>query len=578
MRTNAKFKAEPLQLLIQYASTGERNHYNHLKKLVQKSPEKYWGNLASHFVWEQPYTQLFKKNKNIGTHSWFYGGKVNYIKSLFKNKNPDAEAWVVYTKSGSRKSYTYRQLQNRIQRLAGGLSKKGVTHKKTTLIYVEDQEQAALCALACLYLGSTFGFIYSKFPKTMTDLILKKYQPDFLVWDPKLKKNKNYFPSISQLPRSTHSIPLSESLYEEKILLKPIAVDSTHSSFILFTSGTTATPKAFLSGTAGCHIASLVCGSLFFTKNSADNPKLTHWSPLDFAWGATLILGFLGPLYLGLKLVFDHEKFRIDSSKVYKIIKNEGVSSILLAPVFLEKIKSSTHPMPVKKVVFGGDRMSSLAFRGCKYLFPSKNTKIINIYGSNECGSITLLTFLNLAYEKSCNQMIPVPGIEYKLVKSKNKIHELWFKNNYPSFSIGVKNNKKIYKSMWSKSNRYLKTQDLVTPYKNQLTMMGRQGNLIKIKGRYIDLSYYERKMAQIKGVTRVYLHYTKTTPSALTLFIETQNKNLKATQFKNIIIQNIGAYGLPKNIIILKNFPKATSGKINTALLLKQNENKIFK
>jgi acyl-coenzyme A synthetase/AMP-(fatty) acid ligase len=545
-----------LEQFKKFTLKGSPTFYNQLQKVASRNNQDYWNSLASHFAWTQSPKQLKRFSKNRNT-DWFVGGRINYFDSLFKKKKLGDIAWIVYDQKGKRESLTYRQVSDKAKHLSNHLASHGFRPKQTVLILTEDPVTAALGALACLRIGVRFGYIYSKFPKHMIETLLKVTNPVYLMGDSHLLKT---------VSKKVKKIPITSPmfrLYKGK-QVQSYSADATHPSFILFTSGTTDKPKALLSGTAGCHVASLLCGSLFYSGLSLQQ---THWSPLDFAWGATLILGFLGPFYLGNRLVFDKRRFSLDSLSTLKIIKKEKIDSLLLAPSFLEKQSRLKSKLPVKKVVLGGDLMSYAAWTGAKHYFNSKRTRVINIYGSNECGSVMMFNFVSSA--KTKNTMKRFPGVEIKIHRRlDSKIGTIHFKNSYPSLAAGQIGNSMAYQSLWAKG--FLMSQDLAKQVGNHVDLLGRQGRLIKVKGRYVDLNYLEKLLIQSTPYRQFY--FSSVTGSKKNFILFALGPPKHQNSISTTIKKGIGSYALPDRVIFVKVFPHNQSGKIDEVKLLRSH------
>lgn len=110
-------------------------------------PESFWGEQASHLHWHQKPTSILtkttKKLKSGDSHNhweWFSGGKIstcyNCVDRHVLAGNGDNTA-IIYDSpvTGKKEKYTYKQVLEEVETLAGVLREEGVKKGDVVLIY-----------------------------------------------------------------------------------------------------------------------------------------------------------------------------------------------------------------------------------------------------------------------------------------------------------------------------------------------------------------------------------------------------------------------------------------------------------
>lgn len=455
----------------------------------KKNPEKFWKKIADYFIWDKPYKKLHKRNKK-GPGRWFFGGKINYSVNILEEKIKkglgDKEILAIYKKNGKKKTYTYEQLLGRIKKISFFLHKKGIKKNKKILIllYKEDKELSILLSLALQRLGAHFGFLYAGFPEKTIHYYLKKTKTEFLIYDESILDNAGNFFKLEIIEKK-------ELIKNKppKYFSKKISFDPDKPRFFVFTSRTTALPKAIFTGGLGFFFSIVLVEKLLMGLNK----KSSFFITLHFAFGPTIAL-YYAALFLESKIVVCEKKNFLASSQFRKIIKAEKVNALAITPVFLDKVKHKINK-PLK-IASTGQAIDKTRWKICKKYFP--NSKMINIYGLAE----TMACFSTLAVDikksslDKVNSLLLFPGIDYKIAgKDKKGCGRLMIKNFLPSLCRSYFGNRRKFLARFKKGNDLFDTKDLATEKNKYIKIRGRSDFLLKIKGRFLDSLLVEREV-----------------------------------------------------------------------------------
>ncbi len=555
-----------------------------LGEFIQENNDLFWTEWAKRLHWDKPFESLHAPHQ--GQMKWFDKGKVNYYKTLFDHKPLEKECLVFYEKDGSRRSYTYGSLITQIQITVEILTQNNVKPGDTVMICVEDKETAALYGLACLCLGARFCHVFFRFPSGLIESFCEKIQPDCVVYEPACRRQSTGHPVFCQKPCSRKIILTGEVTPDEKTLFSgsysvregkplpaefdPYGWDGSAPTFLLLTSGTTSNPRVIVIGTGGMYASILLWYALMQPPQHQNG---TSWVPLDFAWAPTFSVGLFAQLLFGHKLIIDKNPFQLTSARTHKILQEENVHSLFLSPAFLSSPQEVSPPYAVDRVILAGDKLTASAWSACQKIFDMKASKIILCYGQSEC-NCGLFYALPKAHDPAPqNTFLPLPGLDFKIKPSSSQegtpdTGTLMIRNTLPSISLDFLKETSEYMNRWHDNFQYFATNDVVRDSNGLVELIGRADNLVKIKGRYVDIPLLDELAKNIDSVKDAKFLLIERKTKNLVLFIEADDSDKLRKCIEDKIVSQVGAYALPRHVLFLPRLPKTISGKTNLAEL----------
>ncbi|MFR9804140.1 class I adenylate-forming enzyme family protein [Pseudonocardia sp. RS010] len=159
------------------------------------------------------------------------------------------------------------------------------------------------------------------------------------------------------------------------------AADDQQVAVVLYTSGTTAAPKAAL--LRHRHLMAYLFGSVEFGSARSDDAMLVAVPPYHIAGVANM----LSNIYAGRRLVY----LRSFNPRVWlDVVASEGITNAMVVPTMLarivEQLDGSAVAVPtLRSLSYGGAKLSEQVLRSAVRLFP--DTGFVNAYGLTETAS-----------------------------------------------------------------------------------------------------------------------------------------------------------------------------------------------
>ena len=129
--------------------------------------EGFWGDLAREtLAWHKPFTKVLDES-NAPFYKWFEDGDLNVsyncLDRNLENGNADKVAIIFEADDGKVTKVTYRDLHQRVCRLANGLKSLGVKKGDRVVIYMPMSIEGIAAMQACARIGATHSVVFGGF-------------------------------------------------------------------------------------------------------------------------------------------------------------------------------------------------------------------------------------------------------------------------------------------------------------------------------------------------------------------------------------------------------------------------------
>ncbi len=499
------------------------------------------------------------------------------------------------------KRFTYRQLRERIGRLASGLARLGVSAGDTVGVLDWDSNRFLEAYFAVPMMGAVLQTVNVRLsPQQIVHTINHAGSSILLVNDefvPMLENIRDKLPMVTRLVlMSDRAEPQTGGLsfageYED--LLLAASPDYSFPDFdeetiatTFYTTGTTGSPKGVYFSHRQLVLHSLAEMAFFgtaakqgrFCRDDVYMPitPMFHVHAWGFPWTATLA---------GIKQVYPG---RYDAALLVKLIKAEGVTFTHGVPTLLEMLlaaaKAANTDLAGLKMVIGGSELPKGLARKALAL----GVDVYAGYGMSESAPL-----LCLAQVKSADLVgdpekvvdirtkagIAAPLVDIRLVdKDQNEVPhdgktpgEIVVRS--PWLTQGYVDDAEASERLWA--GGYLHTDDIgVMEPGGYLRVVDRIKDVIKTGGEWVSSAQIEDLISQCKGVSEVAVIGIKDDkwgerPLALVIRDAQTGDDLSGTQIQAHLkafadAGVISKFGIPDKVLFVRALPKTSVGKFN--------------
>jgi propionyl-CoA synthetase len=334
----------------------------HARSLAE--PEAFWAEQAERLDWHRRWESVLDRGWEP-IPRWFTGGEINACHNCV-DRHVEAghgdEAALLYESpvTGVSRVITFGELRDATSRLGGAMRAMGVAKGDRVLVYMPNSPEAVIAMLACARIGAVHSVVFGGFaarelasriddaaPRVVLAASCGIEGAKVLPYQPILREAleiaKHRPDACVFWQREQHRAELGEGEHDWDECLAAaepaecVAVAATDPLYILYTSGTTGSPKGIVRDTGG-HLVTLMWS---MTGIYACPPGEAFWAASDVGW----VVGHSYICYAPLlnrnpSVVFEGKPVGTpDAGIFWRIIEKHRVRSFFTAPTALRAIK-----------------------------------------------------------------------------------------------------------------------------------------------------------------------------------------------------------------------------------------------
>ena len=339
--------------------------YNVQFKASVSDPEGFWLEAAKTVTWTRvPKTVLDVRAD--GSWRWFVDGELNTCANALDRHVEEGRgdyAALIYDSpvTQTKRTYTYRQLLDETARFAGVLRDLGVEKGDRVILYMPMIPESVIAMLACARLGAIHSVVFGGFaPRELAKRIddarpavivaascgierstLIRYKP---MLDAALAFAAHKPRCCVIVQRDLHRCELTpgrdvdwQDVIVDALPAAPTPVAATDPLYILYTSGTTGSPKGIVRDNGGHAVALLWSMRHIYDITAGD----VFWAASDVGWVVGHSYIVYGPLMQGATTVLYEGKpvATPDPGAFWRVVSEHGVKTLLSAPTALRSIR-----------------------------------------------------------------------------------------------------------------------------------------------------------------------------------------------------------------------------------------------
>ena len=321
-----------------------------------QDPDGFWRKVADDLFWYKKGGKIFEKMDDPPYGRWFADWSTNMCYNAVDRHAKTRGNKVAYYwegEKGEKKTITYSELNEQVNRFASALKKLGIKKGDRITIYLPMIPELAISMLATVKLGAIHTVIFAGFTAQAVASRINDSNSKFVITaDGFFRKGKTIelksivddavkqSPSVEKViivKRSGNPVNITagrDLWYDELVKsgeksVEPERVQGTDPSFILYTSGTTGKPKGTTHSTAGYMAYAYYTTKVVFDLKEDD----IYWCTADIGWitGHTYIV--YGPLVAGAtSVMYEGAPDYPQPDRWWDIVEKYGVTIIYTSP------------------------------------------------------------------------------------------------------------------------------------------------------------------------------------------------------------------------------------------------------
>ena len=602
--------------------------YNNQYKQSTEEPEKFWEEIANHFVWKKKWDQVLNWDFKNPSIKWFEGGKLNITENcLDRHLSDKADVPAIVFEANNPKEQkmvlTFRELYDQVNQFANLLKNNGVKKGDRVCIYMGMIPELAIATLACARIGAIHSVIFGGFSaqaiadrledakaefiitcdgafRGAKDIPLKNVVDDALVGNHTVKKVIVYLRThtpVSMLKGRDvwWSNEMKKVSEQGQFFCEPEIMDAEDILFILYTSGSTGKPKGVVHTTAGY----MIWTNYTFVNVFQYQPGQVHFCTADIGWitGHSYIV--YGPLSAGATtLMFEGIPTWPDAGRFWEIVQKHKVDILYTAPTAIRSLMGfgldtiNDKDLSSLKVLGSvGEPINEEAWHWYHKNIGKENCPVVDTWWQTETGGIMISNLANVTPGIPSYATLPLPGVQPCLVDDSGKEIEgndvsgnLCVKFPWPGMIRTTYGDhercRQTYFSVYE--NNYFTGDGCFRDSTGNYRITGRVDDVLNVSGHRIGTAEVENAINMHTGVIESavvgYPHDIKGQGIYAYVIIENTHGDSELT--KKDILQTvsrvIGPIAKPDKIQFVPGLPKTRSGKIMRRILRKIAEGDI--
>lgn len=591
------------------------SRYQQTYQQFKQDPDQFWLAQSQRVPWYSAPQQGCTTDEQ-GLHHWFADGELNtaYMALDYHVEQGSGEQTALIYDSpvtNSKTRFTYQQLTEQVALFAGGLRNLGVEKGDRVVIYMPMIPEAVIAMLACARLGAVHSVVFGGFAAHELAVRIDDAKPKVVLsasCGVEVNSIIEYKPMLDEaLALATHQVSQCvilqrpqytatlhpqqdtdwQALLSQATPADPVAVHGSDPLYILYTSGTTGTPKGVVRENGGHAVAMHYSMEVVYGMKK-QQPQV-FWAASDIGWVVGHSYIVYAPLLFGCTTVlYEGKPIRTpDAGAFWRVVEEYKVNVLFSAPTAFRAIKKEDpdaklltqyNTSSLERLYLAGERLDPATYY---WLQEKTNLPVIDHWWQTEtgwaiaCNPVGLETFAT----KAGSATLPTPGFDVQILDADGNpcaaneqgavvvklplppgcLTTVW--QNNARFQAGYLNAYQGY---------YLSGDGGYIDEDGYLFIMGRIDDVINVAGHRLSTGEMEEVVAAHADVAECAVFAVKDALKGqvpVAMVVLKDGSQLTSEQIEQQLIaavrKQIGAIACLHRVITVERLPKTRSGKI---------------
>lgn len=582
--------------------------YNHSKT----NPIEFWQQKSELIDWYKAPSNILSQDENDFYH-WYADGSLNtsYLAlDVHVNEGRGDQVALIYDSpvTNTKEQYTYSELKVLVAKFADVLAKQGVTKGDRVLIYMPMIPQAAIAMLATARLGAIHSVVFGGFAPHELAVRIDDATPKVVVTAScgvEIDKVIPYKPMIDKAFEDASYKPESCIVYQRELLQAdlipqrdiewqtametatehaPVPVLGSDPLYILYTSGTTGTPKGVVRENGGHAVAMQYSMDVIYGMKPGD----VFWAASDVGWVVGHSYIVYGPLICGCTtILYEGKPIKTpDAGAFWRVCEEYKVNALFSAPTAFRAIckedpngdEISKYDLSaLQRLYLAGERLDPATYHWLKEI---THLPVIDHWWQTETGWAIagIPVGLEMLEPKEGAAGVAIPGFQVQILDPDgNEVEQ--GESGYIAIKLPLPpgclptiwNNSERFKAGYLTSfpGYYVTGDGGYIDKEDYLFIMGRTDDVINVAGHRLSTGEMEEVISNHKDIAECAVVGIKCklkgqVPLALIVLKNGVNSESDIHgNLKELIRDQIGTIASLKDVLTVERLPKTRSGKI---------------
>ena len=582
----------------------------------------FWERQAGDLTWRKPWHAVLEWNPPYA--KWFVGGELNVAENCLDVHvaagRGDRVAFYFEGEPGDTRTITYAQLHSEVKKASNALIELGIGKGDRVAIYLPMIPEATIAMLACARIGALHSVVFGGFSAEALLARIRDADAKLVITadggyrrgaatalkpavDEALKGTTNV-ERVLVVRRTGQDVPWTEGRdiwwhdfvdrqSEEHV---PVAHDSEHPLFILYTSGTTAKPKGIFHTTGGYLTQVAYTHKVVFDLKPETD---VFWCTADIGWVTGHSYVVYGPLVNGAtQVMYEGTPDSPHKGRMWEIIEKYRVTTLYTAPTLIRTWMKWGDDIPkefdlssLRLLGSVGEPINPEAWMWYREQIGANRCPIVDTWWQTETGAIMISPIPGITTTKPGSAMTALPGISVKVVDEKQRAvgngegGYLVLDEPWPAMLRGIWGEPERYvENYWSRFDGiYFAGDGAKLDEEGAIWLLGRVDDVMNVSGHRISTTEVESALVSHHAVAEAAVvgAADSMTGQGIVAFvilrsgIEHANGEELVQELRAHVSKEIGPIARPKQILVVQELPKTRSGKIMRRLLRDVAENR---
>ena len=585
--------------------------------IYNRSLEEFWEDEARKRVtWFKPWDKLLEWD--LPYAKWYLGARLNVCYNCVDRHveagRGDKPAYFCEGEPiGDRRVLTFAELQREVVRFANGLKKLGVKKGTPVGIYMGMIPELPIAMLACTRLGAPHTVVFGGFSAESLAGRLNDFEVEVLITQDEawrrgsrvgLKKNTD--DALQQAPtvktcvvyqRTGGTVAMQQGrdvwwhdvvagVGDDPASCPCEEMDAEDLLYLLYSSGTTAKPKAIVHTTAGYLVGVATTHHYIFDIK----PDSIYWCAADVGWVTGHSYIVYGPLCNGTTgVLYEGTPDYPDKDRWWDIVERYKVDILYTSPTAIRSHMkwgpefAQKHDLSTLRLLGTvGEPINPEAWVWYREHIGGNRTPVVDTWWQTETGMIMITPLPGITTTKPGSATKPFPGVQAAVYDDKGQevgpgaAGYLVLKNPWPAMLRGFYKDPDRYReTFWTKfPGAYFAGDGARIDEDGDFWLLGRVDDVINVSAHRISTIEVESALVDHPRVAEAAVcgRADAQTGQAIVAFVTLkggeEGSPAMLRELREHVATKIGRIAMPANILFTPELPKTRSGKIMRRLL----------